>query len=242
MRRPERSAQAAVMTNSTHTRLAAAGLVAGPLLFTLGDLLRRLVEPSGTPSATAVAAAVGSHSGTWLVAGLLSVTAAFCLVPGAWGLLASARGRGARTTTVGALMVGAGALALVGHTVAFYAPYALYAEAHTPASELTALDGASESYPLLVALIVVFIVGMALGPVVLLVGLRRARRVPVWAVVAAVVFAASGSTSGVGVGVLGIAAALAAFLPAARSLVTAGDAHHDDKRVVDDAQVVANAG
>lgn len=229
------------MTNSTHTRFAAAGLVAGPLLFTLGDLLRRLVEPSGTPSATAVTAAVGSHDGTWLVAGLLSVAAAFCLVPGAWGLLTCAGGRGARTTTVGALMVGAGALALVGHTVAFYAPYALSARAHTSASELTALDHASESYPLLVALIVLFIVGMALGPVVLLAGLRRARRVPVWAVVAAVVFAASGSTGGVGAGVLGIVAALATFLPAARSMIVAGDAHQHDTRAVHAAPVAAKA-
>lgn len=215
------------MTNPTHRRIAAAGLVAGPLLFTLGDLLRRLVEPSGTPSATAVTAAVGSHDGAWLVAGLLSVAAAGCFVPGVGALLASRRGRGAWTTTVGALMVGAGALAMVGHTVAFYAPYALYAKARTPGAELTALDRASESYPLLIALIVVFIVGMALGPVVLLVGLRRARRVPVWAVVASVVFAASGSTGGVAVGVVGVAAALAAFLPAARSLTAAVDARYD---------------
>lgn len=226
------------MTNSTHTRIAAAGLVVGPLLFTLGDLLRRLVEPSGTPSATAVTAAVGSHSGIWLVAGLLSVTAAFCLLPGVGGLLASTSGRGARTTTVGALMVGAGGLAMVGHTVAFYAPYALYAKAHTSASEVTALDRASESYPLLIALIVVFVVGMALGPVVLLIGLRRARRVPVWAVVASVVFAASGSTGGVAVGVLGIAAALATFLPAARSLTVAGATRATDN---DLAELVTNA-
>jgi hypothetical protein len=227
MRSRQRPAQADAMTTSMHTRLAAVGLASGPLLFTLGDLLRRLVEPSGTPSAGAITAAVHEHGGVWLVAGLLSVTAAFCVVPGVWGLLAAAGGRGARTTVVGALLVGAGALALVGHTVAFYAPYALYARAHTPVDDLTAVDRASESYPLLIALIVVFIVGMAIGPVVLLVGLRRARRVPVWAVVAAVVFAVSGSGGGVGLGMLGIGAAAAAFLPAARSLLVTGTAREE---------------
>lgn len=111
-----------------------------------------------------------------------------------------------------------GAMASVGHAAAFYSPYALFAKAHTPTTELTALDKASESYPLLVALIVLFIVGMMLGTIVLFVGLRRARRVPIWAVVAAVVFVACGSTGGVVPGVLGIVAALAAFVPAARSI------------------------
>lgn len=206
------------MTNSLHTRIAALGLVVGPLLFTLGDLLRRLVEPSGTPSALAVTDAVGRHGGAWLAAGLFSVGAAFCLLPAMVGLLAEANGRGARITTVGALLVGVGAVASVGHAVAFYSPYALFDKAGTAGPTLEALDNASESYPLLVLLIVLFIVGMMLGPLVLFAGLRRARRVPIWSVVAAVVFVACGSTSGVGAGVLGVVAAVVAFVPAARSL------------------------
>lgn len=63
MRSRQRPAQADAMTTSMHTRLAAVGLASGPLLFTLGDLLRRLVEPSGTPSAGAITAAVHEHGG-----------------------------------------------------------------------------------------------------------------------------------------------------------------------------------
>lgn len=202
-------------------RLAAGCLVAGAVLFTVGDLLRRLVEPGGTPSATDVTAAVAQHSGAWLAAGLLSVAAAFALVPGLTAVVATARGRGGRATTVGALMVAAGALASVGHAVAFYSPYALFARTGASAADVAALDGASESYPMLVVLIVLFMVGMVIGPVVLFVGLRRARRVPVWAVVAAVVFVASGSTSSVLAGAVGVVASLAAFVPAARSLLVA---------------------
>ncbi|TWP33881.1 hypothetical protein FGL98_19400 [Leekyejoonella antrihumi] len=79
---------------------------------------------------------------------------------------------------------------------------------------LAALDHASEGYPMLVLLIVLFIVGLTLGSVLLLIGLRRARRVPIWAV-AAVVFVVCGSTGGVVAGGLGILAALAAFVPVA---------------------------
>ncbi len=200
-------------------RVAAAGLVLGALLFTVGDLLRRYVVPSGTPSPVDITAAVDRHGSAWLVAGLLSVAASFCLVLGVVGLITTARGRGSRLTIVGGAMVGVGAMASVGHAVAFYAPYALYARAGTSAGELTALDRASEAYPMLVVLIVLFIVGLMLGTIVLFIGLRRARRVPIWSVVAAVVFVASGSTGGVGAGILGVVAALAAFVPAARSLV-----------------------
>jgi hypothetical protein len=206
------------MTTSTHARVAAAGLVLGPLLFTVADLLRRFVEPSGPASATAVTAAVGRHGGAWLVAGLLSISAAFCFVIGMVGLVATASGRGARITTVGAVLVGVGAMASVGHAVAYYAPYALYAKAHTAAPTLEALDRVSETYPLLLTLIALFMVGMTLGPIVLFVGLRRAHRVPLWSVVAVVVFIASGSAAGVGAGVVGIVAAMGAFIAAARSL------------------------
>ncbi len=199
-------------------RVAAAGLVLGALLFTVGDLLRRFVVPSGTPSPVDITAAVGRHGSAWLVAGLLGVAASFCLVLGVVGLVTTARGRGSRATVVGGAMVGVGAMASVGHAVAFYAPYALYARAGTSAREVTALDRASEAYPMLVVLIVLFILGLMLGTIVLFVGLRRARRVPIWSVVAAVVFVASGSTGGIGAGVLGVVAALVAFVPAARSL------------------------
>jgi hypothetical protein len=127
-------------------------------------------------------------------------------------------------TAVGAALVAVGAIASVGHAVGFYAPYALYDDADSPPSTIEALDSASESYPLLVVLIVAFIVGMMLGSIVLLIGLRRARRVPIWSVVAAVVFVGCGSAGGVAAGALGIVAGLAAFVPAARSLLTAPSA------------------
>ena len=208
------------MTKTTRARLAALLLVIGPLAFTLGDLLRRIVEPTGNPKAPEVVDAVAGRGGPWLLAGLLSVLAACCLVPGVLALVSYA-GRGSRITAVGAVMVAVGGIASAGHAVAFYSPYALYVKAGTATDALTALDDASESYPLLVVLIALFIVGMMLGSIVLFVGLRRARLVPIWAVVAAIVFVACGSTDGVAPGILGVVAALAAFIPAARAVAAA---------------------
>ena len=219
--------QAAVMTTTTRARIGALLLVIGPLAFTVADLLRRLVEPSGSPKAPAIADAVGDHGGLWLLAGLLSVVAALCLVPGVLALLpvssgSTTEGRGSRLTTLGVAMVAIGGIASAGHAVAFYAPYALYARANTSADALTALDDASESYALLVLLIALFIAGMMLGSIVLFIGLRRARLVPIWSVVAVVVFVACGTTGGVLPGVIGIVAALAAFGPAAASVGQVG--------------------
>lgn len=206
------------MTNSTQLRIAAAGLVLGPLLFTTGDLLRRLVEPAGAFTDVQLAHAVSDRPGMWAAAGLLSVLAALCFVPGVFGLLAAASGRGARVTAVGASMVGVGMVASVGHAVGYYGPFARFADSGASAGTITSFFAAGGD-PSTALCIVLFMVGMMLGSIVLLVGLRRARRVPVWAVVAAVVFVVSGSSGGVVPGVLGIVAALAAFVPAARSLI-----------------------
>jgi hypothetical protein len=216
------------MTRDTFRRISALGLLAGPILFALGDLMRRLVEPSGSPSAPAITRAVGDHSTAWLSAGMLSLLAAPLLVTGVAGLVLDARGRGGRTTMIGAWMVAIGAFASIGHAVAFYASYALYDRAGIAPSTANQLDDASEGYPLLVVLIALFVVGMMLGSIVLFVGLRLARRVPVWSAVATVVFVVAGSSGGVPAGVVGLVAALAAFGSAARSLADpAVSATHD---------------
>ncbi|HMM94064.1 MAG: hypothetical protein IE926_02365 [Micrococcales bacterium] len=207
------------MTTSIPLRFSAVGLLAGSLLFSLGDVLRRSVDSSSGPAPTALTASVHDHPVTWLVAGLLSALAPVFLVPGVCALVATTRGRGARVVGVGGALTVLGLVASTGHAVAYYALFALYDRAGTDASTISALDGASESYPLLVAIVIAFAGGMTIGVVALLLGLRRARRVPLWAPVAAVVFAVAGSAGGVGIGVLGGVAMMAALLPAAQSLV-----------------------
>lgn len=216
------------MTNSTQLRIAALGLVVGALCFTLGDTLRRVVDASTSGTAVDLAASVHDRPGPWLAAGLLSAFAPLFFLPGVLALVATTRGRGSRVVAIGGGLVSLGLVASVGHAVAFYAPPALSGRAGTSAAAINALDKASEGYPLLVALIVAFIVGMTIGVLVLLIGLRRAGRVPVWAVVAGLVFAVAGSSGGVAMGLVGTLAGLAAFVPAARSLVTLQDGRDSD--------------
>jgi len=214
-----RNGTVAGMSETTRSRVAALLLVLGPLAFTLGDLLRRVVVPSGNPTAVSITQAVSDHQATWLAAGLLNLLTGFLLMPGALALIPASGLRGARLTTIGAVMVAVGSVAAAAHSIAFFSPYALYAKASAPAATVTAIDNASESYPLLIAVIAIFMIGMMLGSLLLFIGLRRARRVPIWSVVAVVVFVVSGSTGGVLPGVLGVVAGMVAFVPAARSLV-----------------------
>jgi hypothetical protein len=219
------------MTNSLLLRFSAVGLVLGALLFSVGDLLRRTVDSATGSSPTAIAASVHDHPGVWLAAAALSALAPVFFIPGVCALVATARGRGSRLVAVGGALAMLGLVASAGHAMAYYAPFALYDRAHTDAATIRALDSASESYPLSVGLIIAFILGLTIGMVTLLVGLRRARRVPVWTPIAAVVFAVAGGSGGVLMGVLGAVAALATFLPAARSLVVrpVGEASQRDR-------------
>jgi hypothetical protein len=227
------------MTNSLQIRIAAIGLVAGALCFTIGDALRRVVD-SSDGTAVDLAASVHDRPGVWLAAGLLSAFAPLFFLPGVHALVATTCGRGARMVAVGGGLMSLGLVASVGHAVAFYAPPALNDDAGTSAAAIRALDRSSESYPLLVALIIAFIAGMTLGVLVLLVGLRRAGRVPVWSVVAGLVFVVAGGSGGVAMGVVGAVAALAAFVPAALALVAKPAASASDPRH-DRAEQVAHA-
>lgn len=211
------------MTTSLHTRFAALGLVLGALCFSVGDTLRRVVDASTNASPVALADAVHQHNGVWLAAGFLSVLAPVFLLPGVYAATLAVRSRGARVVTVGGTLLGIGLIASIGHAVAFYSLAAINAKAGIDGSTITALDKVSESYPLLVVLIIAFIVGMTIGVIVWLIGLRRAGRIPVWSVVAGVVFAVAGSSGSVILGLVGVLAALAAFGPVARSLLVAAD-------------------
>lgn len=209
------------MTNPTSSRIAAACLVVGAALFSIGDLLRRIVEPSGSFSHQDLVRAVVRQPGLWGLAAVLAVVATICFLPGLVGLTLTAHGRGAGTTLTGAALLGVGMVASVGHAIGYFGPFGRFADSGASAGNVDDfLDAGGD--PATVLCIVLFMVGVILGPIVLAVGLRRARRIPVWAVVAAVVFVACGSTSGVPVGAIGLVAALLTFVPAARGLWIAG--------------------
>jgi hypothetical protein len=203
----------------TCRRVAAAGLVLGPLCFSVADLLRRLIEPS-SPTNTQLVAAVHQHPTGWLVAGLLSAATAFLLAPGALAVTLLVRGRGARPTVIGSCLLAVGAIAALGHAVGYFGSVGRYAGSGVDAAAVNAVESANDV--LGTVLIVLFMIGMMIGSIVFAVGMRRAGAVPIWVPVAAVVFVGAGASGGVAAGVVGLLAALATFLPAARSVAGAG--------------------
>lgn len=195
------------LTRSTRT-LAAVGLLAGALSFTAADLVRRLVEPAD-PTAVTLVEAAGQHTGAWVAAGLLSALTPFLLLPGLGVLAATVAGRGARVVRIGAVLIGIGSIAASVHAAGYFGTYDVLARSSVDDSAVRAVNSASEVSPFFVPFIVLFMLGMLLGPIVLGVGMRRARLVPVWAPIAAVVSAVAGGTGGVPAGVVGLVAFVA---------------------------------
>ena len=197
-------------TERTHTLIGGAGLALGALTFGAGDLLRRTIEPE-SPTASTLTATAHEHPGTWLAAALLVLSASFLIVPGTVAAARWVHGRGELLTTVGAYLLGIGMLCSVLHVAGYYGLYGILAASDADPAAITSIDAQSESYPLFVLGIIGFVVGTMLGTIVLSVGLRRARKVPVWVPVAAVVFVVAGSVTGVPAGVVGLLAGLASL-------------------------------
>ncbi len=96
------------------------------------------------------------------------------------------------------------------------ASIATLARANLDPAAVTAFDTASEHTPFLVGFIVLFVLGLTLGQLVLWFGLWRARLVPVWALLAALVDVVAGNSQGMAAGVIGLVAwvvATAALAP-----------------------------
>lgn len=198
-------------------RTAAVCLVAGPLLFAISDLVRRTVDPHNEADPVAALRLVRAHEGSWALAGALAIASAFVLLAGLGAILSLAPRRGRVLTHIGVLVLGAGSIASVAHATGEFGQPAVRAGAGVSEAVATAMDQ-SGYWPWDIA-VLVFIAGFLVGPVLVMVGLRRARAVPVWAVVATLVAGACGGSAGVPAGIVGVVAWLAAFVPVSLALV-----------------------
>lgn len=208
------------MNTHPQSRFASFALAIGICAFAIGELLRQLVDSGNADSPVALTQAVSAHAGLWTTAGFTSLLVPVLMLPGLFRIIAEARGRGARVTRIGGWLVAIGLIASVGHLATYFIPPVQYAAAGSSATTITALYNASGQVPMFMAFIVCVMLGMVIGTVVLLVGLRRAHRAPIWAVVTAVVFAVSEFSVGLPSAVIGLLAAVATFIPVARSLTT----------------------
>lgn len=184
--------------------VAVIAVIAGPLTLIATSVAQWMLQPTGAHP-TPVDAAM-QFPASWLFIGILAV-----LGPLVWtaGLPAAAllcTGRGALLARIGALVTGAGLIAGVGHLSLFFGAYNAIAEAGLDPAAAKHMIAATDQEPLGNALLVLFLVCYSIGPVLLSLGLRMARRVPVWTPVAAVVTAGATLFGGPIAGVVQLAA------------------------------------
>lgn len=157
------------------TRLAAAGLVAGPLLMLAGHLL---TPPHDSDTASELAS-VAAHPGAYLAAALAGLAGVAAFIPGllALALLVGDR-RGGR---IGVILTGLG---LVGFAALLGTGIVTLAMPDGDPRQMAALVDAYEGGAAFNVVIALFVLGFNLGLIVCAVALWRRRAVPVWAAAA----------------------------------------------------------
>jgi hypothetical protein len=198
-------------------RVVAGCTLGGAVTFSTADLLRRLVTPDNAQDPVGIVHQVAEHSTTWLLAGSLATLSAFLLAPAALAATMLAGGRGRVLTRLGGFLLAAGALASMAHMVGEFGFPSIRAGAGVGDAAVRALDDVG--YGPASVMIGVFVLGLTLGLLLMMVGLRRAGVVPLWSVIAAVVAIAAGGSGGVLAGVVGVVAWTATLGPVAVALV-----------------------
>ncbi len=193
--------------------VAVTALVLGPLSLVVTTVWQWMLQPAGS-NPTAVDVAV-QFPGAWLTVGLLAVCGPLVWLAGLPATVTPPTARGALTTRIGALVTGAGLAAGIGHLAAYFALYGSVAAAGLSGDALARMQSAGDAEPIGNVLLVVFLVGYSIGPIVLTIGLRIARGVGVWVPLAAVVTAGANLFGGPVAGAVQLIALVLVWTPLA---------------------------
>ena len=190
--------------------LAAVGILLG-----LASLIATTLLQWGLQAdAASPTSAAHDHPGIWLLCALLAVLGPLVWAAGVAVLTMQVRARGWVLTTIGgastALAFGIGAA----HLSLFFGLFADLAGAEAGGGVVKAVLQSDDCSILTTVLLCGFLVGFSLGPIVLMIGLRRARRVPIWVPVMALIAAVANFVGGPIAGAVQLAALVATFLPA----------------------------
>jgi len=190
----------------------------GLVSFVVSNVLQWSLESGGeSPSAV-----ISAQPTAWLIAGISAVLGPLFWAGGLLVVVGLVRERGWVLTTIGGLVSAIGLAVGVGHLALFFSLYGDLAAAGISDSAVKAVLGADNANALGTLLLIVFLAGFCLGPIVLTVGLRRARLVPVWLPVVALVAAVANFVGGPVAGILQLIALLVVFVPIAVLLVRPG--------------------
>lgn len=191
--------------------LGAIGMILGLASLIAATVIQWLIQP-GDPPGTPVDVA-RENPAIWMLVSLLSVLGPMFWVAGVFAITSRVTGRGWVLTTIGGSLTALGLVSGVGHLALFFGLTGDAAgagiDAGTALSLLRADDGSIVSTVLLYG----FLIGFSLGPILLTIGLRLAKAVPVWVPVAAIVMVVANFVGGVPAGAVQLLAALLVFVP-----------------------------
>lgn len=189
--------------------VAIIALCVGPLTLIVTNIAQWMLQPRGAHPTPADVAA--QFPAVWLAIGSLAVFGPLVWLAGLPAVAALAPRRGAHLTAIGTLVTGAGLAAGIGHLAAFFGGYGAIAMAALPGDAGAAMVSATDAEPLGGVLLIVFLICYSIGPVVLALGLRIARRVAVWVPIAAILTAGANLFGGPIAGVVQLVALAATW-------------------------------
>jgi hypothetical protein len=198
------------MTATTVWRwIGAAGIALGLASFVATTILQWVLQSdSPTPGD-----AVSAHPALWTTASLLAVLGPLVWSAGVAAVTLQIPERGWVLTTIGGTLTGLGLVAGVGHLALYFGLFGDLAGAAADSATVQAVSAADDSSAVSTVLLLLFLVGFSLGPIVQTAGLRRARALPVWVPVAALVAAVANFVGGPVAGIVQLLALLATFVP-----------------------------
>jgi hypothetical protein len=172
--------------------VGAASIVAAPLAIGIGDQVRMsaegggeqvgVVQEWGQDQAVAQVSAIAEHSGQFAAASWLFLLGALLTIPALLGIWSISVGRSSRWAWTGAVLAMLGVIGQVVHLALYFALQQAYAAGL--GGELGyEVDSALEQVPFAMVIFMPFFLSF-LAPIPQSIGLRRARVVPLWAVVA----------------------------------------------------------
>lgn len=191
--------------------LGAIGMIVGMLSLIVTTIVQWTLQP--TSASDTVIDIVNAHAGLWAVTSVLSVLGPLLWVAGIGAITSVVRDRGWVLTTVGGSITALGLIAGVGHLALFFGLSSDLAASGVSTKAAQAVQGADDGGLLGTLLLILFLVGFSLGPILLTVGLRRARLVAVWVPVAAIVMVVANFVGGIPAGAVQLVAMLLAFAP-----------------------------
>ncbi len=188
-----------------------AGMTLGVLSLIAATVIQWFVQPSD-PSSTPIDIA-RDNPGLWLLVGFLAVLGPLVWVAGIVSTTMLVRTKGWTLTTIGGYVTAAGLVSGVGHLAIFFGLIADAAGAGLDRDAGLAILQADDASILSNVLLYGFLVGFSLGPILLTIGLRVAKLVPVWVPVAAIVMVVANFLGGIPAGIVQLVAVVATFGP-----------------------------